>query len=59
MCLTVSRMSGGIPINGDEYARDEKGNLLLFADIMQAQKFLIEQGIPENMLDYYFYNEED
>jgi len=59
MGLTVSRMSGGMPINGDEYARDEKGNLILFINIIQAQNFLIAQGIPEEMLDNYFYSEED
>lgn len=58
MGLTVSRMSGGILINGDEYARDEKGNLILFINIMQAQDFLIAQGIPEEMLDCYFYEED-
>lgn len=59
MGLIVSRMTGGMPIDGDEYARDERGNLLLFLNIMQAQNFLIEQGIPEDMLDYYFYQDEE
>jgi hypothetical protein len=59
MALTVSRMSGGMPINGDEYARDKDGNLMLFISVSQAQDFLIAQGIPEDILDYYFYDKED
>ena len=59
MRYTVSRMPGGISISGDEYARDEEGNILFFSSIIQAQDYLLWLGIPEEKLDCYCYCGED
>jgi hypothetical protein len=55
--VSIYRPRGGISLNGKEYVLDAKDNVMTFADVPAAKKYLkrmgvSEQDIEDQMIDF-------
>lgn len=55
--VIVGRPINGITINGLEYLMDDEGAYKIFDDMDAAKKFLMENGIEEEDLEYMVFVE--
>ncbi len=57
--ISVSRPINGITINGDEFLLDENNKVILFPDIVTALDWLRNNGVSDNEIEEFNFNNED
>lgn len=58
MKIIVGRAINGISINGLEYLTDNQGNTMTFKDVPEAKKFLLKNGVSEQIIEDFVFKEE-